>query len=139
MKKYIIVFFLFIIGGILIFDYIDYHSQISSAVFDIREYDYYIYNFPSSELYNSVSHEIGLIPNEKIAREKAEIYWISVYGEEIKMQKPYYCFYDTKANTWHITTRKAFRHIWEKNRKGGGTAHMIVQSDGKVLASWRDK
>lgn len=126
-------------GGFFVFDYIYYHRQISSTVFDVSDYENHISGFPSSELYKLVPSEIGLVSDEEAAKENAENYWISVYGDEIKSQKPYYCFFDNKAEVWHITTKRAFTHIWEKNRKGGSAAHLIVQSDGKVLASWLDK
>lgn len=138
MKKYIAIFLLLTaaVGGILIYDCIYYHRQISLETFDVSKYESVISSFPYSDIFDSVSFELGPIDNADTAKKKAESFWISVFGEDIKGQKPYYCFYDDEAGVWHITTKKAFRHIWEKNRKGGGTAHLIVRSDGKVLASW---
>lgn len=96
--------------------------------FDIRKYKHcFISDFPSnsdfpdSEVFKTDSFVLGPIDNADTAKEKAESFWISAYGEkEIKAQRPYYCFYDEKAGVWHITAKKAFKHVWDKHKKGSG-------------------
>lgn len=146
LKKLVIVFLVLLTAacGFGIYDYIYYRMQISSMVFDVKKYEHGFISdfptnsdFPDTDIFDLTSFNIGTIDNADTAKEKAEDFWISAYGEkEIKAQKPYYCFYDEKAGVWHITTKKAFKHVWEKHKKGSGAAHLIVQEDGNVLACW---
>ncbi len=124
---------------VFIYDSAYYYKQTCSGVFCADDYKTWIDDFEEYVVYDPLPLDIGYISDSKAAKEKAELYWAEHCGEDVKEQKPYYCFWDDDAKVWHITTKKAFKHIWERRRMGGGAAHLIVSSDGKVLAVWRDK
>lgn len=125
--------------GVFIFDCVYYYSQALADDFDLDDYAGMTDEFKEYIAYDPLPTQIGPVADKKAAKQKAEAYWLEHSGEDVKEQKPYYAFFDEDAEAWHITTKKSFSHIWEGRRMGGGAAHLIVRSDGEVLAVWRDK
>ena len=103
-----------------------FHTESKVEKFNVSDYSRYIDQFPSDKV-------LGPINSAKIAKEKAEVIWIELYGEEVKQKKPYSVFFDEIHGIWMI--QGSLTENWI-----GGVPYIIIQkSDGKILAVWHEK
>ena len=93
--------------------------------FNLSDYQLEIESFPYGE-------NVGIVKDSNDAKNKAEEIWIKLYGESVKKEKPYQVFYDKQNDVWLI------KGI-QKAKVKGGVAHILIETDGKVLAVWHDK
>lgn len=117
--------------------------------FDISQDEYYMERIANPE---DLDIYLGAIESPKDLMENGEALWIQMYGEEsIKPDRPYYIYYDKKADIWLMYGEPGYEiqpikrwidSIEEKLHHPiilGGIEYIIVQgSDGKVLAVWRE-
>ena len=112
------------IGGLTVMLLLNKTSKTND--FSIAEYSSYIDEFPSEKV-------VGFVDNKKIAKEKAELLWLEIYGDSIKDKKPYVVSFDETNQVWLV------QGSLPKNYDGGVPNILIQKSDGKVLAIWHDK
>lgn len=128
MKKVFILLLLVIFTGVGTFIIIrNNHHDVKG--FELNDYQYYLDNFSSKE-------NVGSIIDTKDAMKKAEAVWISLYGIEVKKEKPYQVFYDEYNDIWLV--QGSFKSLFG-NSKGGVANILIENKDGQVLAVWHEK
>ncbi len=95
--------------------------------FCVSDYRSYIEAFPSSQ-------NVGKILDEKDVLKKAESVWVSMFGESVKRERPYSVFYDNQNDVWLVMSLAPTN----MNQKGG-SAFIIIQTNGTVLAVWHEE
>lgn len=119
---------LFIGGGIYMVLLKKTESKNTDTVgtFKLKDYSYYIENFPSDKV-------LGSINSAQTAKENAEVIWVEIYGESTKEKKPYEVSFDDENQVWFV--QGTLPKNWD-----GGVPHILIQkADGTVLAVWHDK
>ena len=126
-KKIIFIIFIVIvllIDGIVIAFLLN--NVLKVEKFNVSEYSSFIEEFSSDMV-------LGEVSSPKVAKEKAEMVWIEIYGDDVKKKKPYRVSYDESNKVWLV---QGSLPIW---MLGGFPNIIIRESDGKVLAVWRYK
>lgn len=100
------------------------------TTFNLSDYNTYIEKYPSDIV-------LGPIDNAVTAKEKAESVCIEMFGESIIKQQPYKAYFDKETNTRLVTGSGVKTLLGSKK---SGVPYIIIQnSDGKVLAVWRER
>lgn len=127
MKKRIILVCLIIVFAVIIIAVLcNQIGDTTVGTFELNEYQDYIDDFSSNEV-------LGSIIDSRDAIKKAESLWIDIYGRDVKSNKPYQVFYDSKSETWLVCGSL------KPGRLGGVPYALIENKTGKVLAVWHDK
>lgn len=94
--------------------------------FDLHDYADIVASFSSDRV-------LGTIDSAKDAKEKAEVLWVEIYGEQVREEKPYGVSYDQASKTWLVQG-------YIPSYTVGGVANVLIrESDGAVLAVWHDR
>lgn len=86
----------------------------------INLYQFILYNY-SKPLYRDA------VPNEEVASQIAEIVLVSVYGDDVLLNKPFEVIYDKKKKVWTVYNSLPNGYL------GWGTNVIIRKKDAKVM------
>lgn len=118
-----------LIGGIVVTCTIIQKNKVDS--FNLSDYKKYINSYYYNN--NVIKFRLDPITSSENLKMQAEAIWIKSLGEEIvQNRKPFAVFYDSENDAWLV------EGTLPPNYMGGGP-HLIVLSDGEVLAAWIDK
>ena len=103
------------------------------GTFDVNDYRESIALFPSAE-------SVGKVADARDAKQKAEQVWLKHYPD-VKGERPYKVSCDVKNDAWLVTGSFGWLNELSFNSHNilGGTACIIMTSDGEVLAVWHEK
>ncbi len=131
MKKNIFLIFILIIVLVELINLILYvnvfliKKDILDGYFDINDYE-------EKLDIDIIDYLVPKVHCVKDAKTIANQIWNDVYGEEIgKQNKPYKVYYDFKNNVWLVTGSL-------KKNNVGGVAHIIVKTNGTIMAIWHE-
>lgn len=94
--------------------------------FKLEDYNTFIGKFSSGKV-------LGATESAQTAKEKAEVFWVEIYGESVKDEKPYEVLFDEENQVWLVGGGLP------KDMDGGVACILIKKSDGKVLGVWHGK
>lgn len=115
-----------------------YSKTLEVKSFNVSDFEEYIesYNEYKEHYEGEYPEYLSQISDAETLRAAAEDLWLDIFGKEmIKDEKPYMVFYDDANDVWYIRGYHEKPSLFLK----GGVSHLIMQSDGKVLALWHDK
>lgn len=125
-KILLVAIIIILIGGVLLgFFLYNKNSNMDIGEFKLSDYQSFLDKFPSDK-------SVIEIENAVVAREQAEKIWIGIYGNNIKDRKPYSVLFDETNGVWLI--QGSLPKNWD-----GGVPHILIKTDGKILAVWHDK
>ena len=79
-----------------------------------------------------LSDNVGSVENAADARRAAVKVWNEIYGKHhIEGEKPYKVKYDAEHEVWHV------RGTLPEGRVGG-TAHILLEKRGRIIAVWHE-
>ena len=134
MKKSIlfIVLILVFISALLIcgINYFLHKDNETIGEVSLSEYEYYVDNFSFKPNH---SFEITPITSREDAIEKAISIWEKEYGKNCLVEgQPIDVFYDNSNDCWLL------KGALPRNTLGG-TPHIIIGSNGRIIAVWHDQ
>ena len=102
--------------------------------FSLQDYAEYTHNFAQNEYFEPYIDVYQARPVETAdkARKVAEEVWSTIYPDRVQSEKPYLVFYDEAENVWMVQGTPDYIGF-------GGTAGILVKTDGEILAIWHGK
>lgn len=128
-KSIVILILCLLIGGIITIIALNCKNENiqnnSIQEFNLSDYQRIIAEFHTDKIVQEVQ-------NEKEAIETAEKIWIEIYGKDIISKKPFTVLFDKTNSVWLISGSLPPDTF-------GGVPHILISTNGEVLAIWHDK